>query len=72
MEIISSFFFLVFFFFFRATPTAYGGPQARGQSELALPAYAIATATLDPSLICDLQCSSWQHQILTPLSKARD
>ena len=26
----------------------------------------------DPSLVCDLHHSSWQHQILNPLSKARD
>ena len=35
-------------------------------------AYPTATATLDPGGICDLCCSSWQHWILNPLSKARD
>ena len=46
--------FLVFFFFFfwlfRATPEAYGISQARGlgvESELQLPAYTTATATMD-------------------------
>ena len=37
-----------------------------------LPAYARATATPDPSCVCDLHHSSWQHQILSPLSKVRD
>ena len=36
--------------------------------ELQLPAYTTATATLDPSHICDL-CHSW---ILNPLSEVRD
>ena len=40
--------------------------------ELQLPAYATATATLDLSHICDLCHSLQQHQILNPLSKARD
>ena len=40
--------------------------------ELQLPAYATATATPDPSLICDLHNSSGQHRILNPLSEARD
>ena len=40
--------------------------------ELWLLAYAIATATGDPSCICNIPHSSWQHQILNPLSKARD
>ena len=35
-------------------------------------AYARATATSDLSLVCDPHNSSRQHQILTPLSKARD
>ena len=40
--------------------------------ELQLPAYATATATPDPSHICDLCHSSQQRQILNPLSEARD
>ena len=35
-------------------------------------AYAIATAMPDPSCICNLHHSSWQHQILNSLSEARD
>ena len=34
--------------------------------------YTTATATRDPSHVCDLRHSSWQCQILDPLSKARD
>ena len=40
--------------------------------ELQLPAYTIATAMQKPSHICDLHHSSWQRQILNPLSEARD
>ena len=42
------------------------------ESELQLPAYTIATATQDLSCVCDLHQSSWQLQILNPLSEARD
>ena len=48
-------------------------PRLGVKSELQLPAYATATATvLDPSHICDLHPSSQQRQILNPLNKARD
>ena len=52
------------FFFFRATPAAYGSSQTRG--------WTTATTTPDLNRICDLPCSLQQHQILTPLSEARD
>ena len=42
------------------------------ESDLQLPAYATDTAMPDPSRICDLHCSSGQHQVLNPVSKARD
>ena len=42
------------------------------ESELGLPAYAIATATQNLSHICDLHCHLWQHQILNPGSETRD
>ena len=44
------------------------------ESEPQLPAYTTATdtATWDPSHICNLHYSSWQHQIFNPLSEARD
>ena len=39
---------------------------------LQVPAYATATATPDPSRICDLRRSLRQRQILNPLSEARN
>ena len=47
-------------------------PRLGVQSELQLPAYTRATATPDPSHVCDLYHSSWQCRILNPLSKGRD
>ena len=47
----------VFFFFFRAAFLAYGSSQV--ESELYLPAYTTATATQDPSQVCNLHYSSW-------------
>ena len=47
-------------------------PRLGIESELQLPAYTTATATRDPSCICDLHHSAKQHRILNPLSQARD
>ena len=47
-------------------------PRLGVKSELQLPAYTTATATWDPSHVFDLHHSSWQCQILSPLSKARN
>ena len=47
-------------------------PRLGVELELQLLAYATATATLDPSHVCDLHHSSQQPWILNPLSKARD
>ena len=57
----------IFFFcwLFRATPAAYWV-----ESELQLLAYATATAMWDLNTTCNLHHSSWQCQILHPLSKA--
>ena len=60
---------LAYFFFF-----CFSGPHLRHMevprlgvlSELQLPAYATATATSEPSLVCDLHHSSQQHWILNP------
>ena len=65
----------IFFFVF-----AFLGPHLRHmevprlgvESELQLSAYTTATALQDPSPICDLHRSFWQHRILNPLSGARD
>ena len=40
--------------------------------ELELQALAYTTAMQDPSRVCDLHHSSWQHRIPDPLSEARD
>ena len=61
-----------FFFFLTATPVAYGISQSRGRIGAAAVPYATATATPDPSWICDLHCRSWQHQILNPLVESQD
>ena len=62
-----------FFSFFHAHGIwMFPGSQARSQIRAAVPAYATAIATWDPNYICDLHCSSWQHQILNALSEARD
>ena len=47
-------------------------PRLGAKLELQLLAYTIATATQDPSHICNLHHSSWQCQIFNPLSEARD
>ena len=63
----------IFFFLFRAAPLAYGSSQANSWIGAALLAYTRATATSDPSCICNLNRSLQQHQILNSLSKeARD
>ena len=47
-------------------------PRLGVELEPQLPAYATATATRDLTCNWDLHNSSWQCQILNPLSKARD
>ena len=42
------------------------------KSKLQLPAHTTATATQDPSHVCDLHLSSDQRQVLNPLSEATD
>ena len=66
------FYLLVFclFFAFYAEPAAYGSSRLGVESELQLPA--TATTVQDPSHICNLCHSLWQHWILNPLSEARD
>uniref|UniRef100_A0A480EZY0 Uncharacterized protein n=1 Tax=Sus scrofa TaxID=9823 RepID=A0A480EZY0_PIG len=47
-------------------------PRLGVKLELQRPTYTTTTAMPDPSCFCDLHCSSWQHQIHNPLSKAKD
>ena len=69
--------FLFFFFFFsfclfKAAPMAYGGTQARGRIGAVAAGLCHSHSNRDLSCVCDLHHSSWQHQILNWLSKARD
>ena len=61
-----------FFFFLGLHPQHMDVPRLRVEWELQLLAYTTATATQDPSRVFSLPHSSWQCQILDPLSKARD
>ena len=65
------FFFFLFFCFLGLHLQHMKVPRLGVELELKLPAYAAATAMLDPSSICNLRCSLQQHWILNPLSKAR-
>ena len=47
-------------------------PRLGVKSELQLPAYTTATATSDPSCVCNIHHSSQQHRNLKPLREARD
>ena len=62
----------IFFVFSGLHPQHMQVPRLGVELELSLPAYARATATLDPSLFYNLHHSSWQRRILNPLSKVRD
>ena len=69
---ISSTFFGCCYFFLRLHLQHMDFPRPGTESELQLLAYAIATAMPDPSRICNLHHSSWQHWILNRLGRARD
>ena len=77
-EIVDCVFYLfIYFTFFFFLPVFLGPhwrhmevPRPGVESKLQLPTYTTATATPDPSRICDLHHSSRQHQIL--LREARD
>ena len=47
-------------------------PRVKSELHLLACATAKTIATQDPSRVCNLYHSSWQHWILNPLSKARD
>ena len=54
-----------FFVFFRAAPAAYGGSQDRVKWELQVLATARATATQNPSYICNLYAACGNARSLT-------
>ena len=66
--------FLSFFFFsfYGCTCSIWRFARLGVKLELQLLAYTIATATQDPSHICDLHHSLWQCQIINSLNQARD
>ena len=66
------FYFFCLFVFSGPHPRLMEVPRLGVESKLQLPAYARASATPDPSHVCDLDHSSWQHWILNPLSEARN
>ena len=68
----TEFLFLFFYYFllFSATLVVYGGSHARGRIRATVLGTAIATATWDPSHLCNLHHSSQQSQIPDPLSLA--
>ena len=53
---------------------AHGNPQARGSIKAVAAGLYHNHRTVGSELnrVCDLHHSSWQHQILNPLSEARD
>ena len=61
-----------FFFFLGPHPRHMEVPRLGAELELHLPAYTTATATRDPSCICNLRCNVRQCWILNPRSEARD
>ena len=61
-----------FFVFLGPRPQRMEVPRLGVESELQLPAYTTATAMPDLSHVWNLHNSSWQRQILNPLSKTRD
>ena len=62
-------FFLIFLSFLMLHPWHMEVPRLGIQTKLA---YSRAKATWDPSLICYLHHSSWQHWDLNPQSEGRD
>ena len=64
--------FIYLFCFSGPHPRHMEVPRLGVQSELQLPAYTTATATPDSSHVCNIHHSSQEHQILNPLSEARD
>ena len=72
-ELSEKYYYYFFFFCFLGPHLQHMEvPRLGAKSELQLPTYTTATAKQDLSRIFDLHHSSWQHQILNPLSKVRD
>ena len=67
MSLLFLFFFPSFFLFLGLHLQHMEIPRLGVESELHLLAYTTVTAIQDPSHICNLHHSSWQHRILNPL-----
>ena len=65
-------FFVCLFVFFLGSHPWHMEVPSLGTEELQVSAYTTATATPDPSRVCDLHHGSWQCWILNSLSEARD
>ena len=65
-------FFFFFLVFLGLHPHHMEVPRLGVEPELLLPVYATATATWDPSSVCNPNHSARQRRILNPLSKAMD
>ena len=61
-----------FFVFLGLHPWHMKVPRLGVEWELQSPAYTTATATWDPSRVCDLHHILWQWWIINPLSEVRD
>ena len=61
-----------FILFLGLHPRQMEVPRLEVELELQVLIYTTATATLGLSLVCDVHHSTSQHQILNPLSRARD
>ena len=66
------FYLKIFFFLFKARPVAYGGTLSRGPIRAVAAGLVTATATQDPSRVCNLHHSSQQCQNFNSLREARD
>jgi len=65
--------YLFIYLLFRAKPVAYGRSQARGWIRaVAAGLHHRHSPMPDLSRICDIHHNLWQHQILNPLSEARN
>ena len=72
MKLRRNSFFFSFLFFLGLHPWHMEVPRLVVELELQRPAYTTATATQDPSHVCELHPRSRQCWILNPLSEARD
>ena len=66
------FYLFIYFAFQGHTSGIWQVPRLGVELKLQPLAYTTSTAMPDPSHVCDVHHSSWQHQILKPLSEAGD